>query len=301
MAKTPGKSDTNLPTDASVGVTAIVAVKNEAANIGRCLQALRPAREVFVVDSASEDNTDLEARKAGAKVIQFIWQRDYPKKRQWAIETLPITTEWILLVDADEVVTTPLWIEIQGAIRSGMHDAFLIKKQFHFLGRQMRYGGFSHSAVALFRKGCARFEHLLDKDPSGLDMEVHERLIVRGRLGHLSQSLVHRDFKGLEAYIERHNRYSTWEAELRLRLLLDGRYGLDSIDSNIFGNIQERRRALKRISIRMPFEPMLWFIYHYFIRFGFLEGRRGLVASQIRAYYVAQVRAKLYERLLGPR
>jgi hypothetical protein len=126
-------------------------------------------------------------------------------------------------------------------------------------------------------------------------MEVHERLIVDGRVASLYTPLIHEDFKGLDAYIDRHNRYSTWESALRHQFLQTGQYGQDSVRPRFFGNAQERRRFLKRIAIRMPGEPLLWFLYHYVFRLGFLEGRPGLIASRIRSDYIAQVRAKIYE------
>jgi hypothetical protein len=143
---------------------------------------------------------------------------------------------------------------------------------------------------------------LIDDPVDALDMEVHERLIVDGTIDALRTPLVHRDEKGLEAYIDRHNKYSTWEARVRLHLL-DGRTEAQTtLRASLFGNVQERRRFLKQIAIRTPGEPLLWFLYHYFLRLGILEGRPGLIASRIRAQYVSQARAKVYElRLLEKR
>ena len=174
------------------------------------------------------------------------------------------------------MIPDELWSEIATAIQDGPNlDAYFITKGFHFLGRRMAHGGFSHDAVLLFRTGKARFERILEDDAHGLDMEVHERLHVDGRIGRLGTPLIHEDFKGLEAYIARHNQYSTWEARLRYRYLQTGRYGEDAIAPRLFGDPQQRRRALKAIVIRLPFEHWLWFFYHYFFRLGFLEGRAG--------------------------
>ena len=129
----------------------------------------------------------------------------------------------------------------------------------------------------------------------GLDMEVHERVIVEGPVGRLQTPLIHEDFKGLAAYLDRHNRYSTWEATLRYRFLATGRYGKDTIRPKLFGNTQERRRFLKATIVKLPFEPWLWFFYHFIFKLGFLEGRGGLIASQIRSNYIRDVRAKMYE------
>ncbi len=277
-------------------ITVLIAAKEEEANIRRCLAALDPARRVVVVDSHSRDATVEVARAQGADVVQFNYQGGYPKKRQWALDTLDIDTDWVFLLDADEIVPLSLWEEITDEINGSVpREAYLITKGFHFLGRRLRHGGFSHEAVLLFRTGVARFEGLVDDPTHALDMEVHERLLVDGSVGRLDTPLIHEDFKDLEAYIDRHNRYSTWEARLRQMYLENGQYGSQTIKPNIFGNAQERRRFLKKIAVRIPFEPLWWFLYHYVLRLGFLEGRPGLIASRIRADYIAQVRAKMYE------
>jgi hypothetical protein len=126
-------------------------------------------------------------------------------------------------------------------------------------------------------------------------MEVHERLIVTGSVGSLKTPLVHEDFKGLEAYLDRHNHYSTWEATLRHEFLRTGRWGRESIRPRLIGNTQERRRFLKQLAMHLPGEPLVGFLYHFVFRLGFLEGRAGLIACRIRSDYIAQVRAKVYE------
>lgn len=281
-------------------ITVLIAARNEEANIGRCLAALAPAERIIVLDSQSIDRTEAIAVAGGAEVIQFHYRGDYPKKRQWALHAVPIKTEWVLLLDADEVVPETLWQEIQSALHNNATDAFFITKGFHFLGRAFRFGGFSHSAVLLFRRGKARFERLVEMADDSQDMEVHERLLVDGVIASLRIPLVHRDFKGLHAYIDRHNKYSTWEAHLRHQYLQNGAYGLDSVRAKLFGNVQERRRFLKRMALRLPCEPLLWFFYHFVLCLGFLHGRRGLIASQLRASYISHVRAKIVELRLEP-
>lgn len=274
----------------------MLAVRNEAVNLPRCLAALGPAQKIYVIDSHSTDATARIAEDAGAEVVQFDYRGGYPKKRQWAFDHLPICTPWIFLLDADEVVPEPLWREIASVIVApDAQDAYMIKKGFHFLGRRFRFGGFSHSAVLLIRTSRGRFEKLFDDDRQGLDMEVHERLIVDGPVGQLDTPLIHEDFKGLEAYIDRHNKYSTWEARVRHQYLTKGVYGQMTIRPRLLGNFQERRRFIKSLIVHLPCEHWLWFLYHYVICLGFLEGRPGLIASQIRASYIAQVRAKLHE------
>lgn len=282
-----------------IPVTVLIAAKNEALNLPKCLRALQPAEEVILLDSQSADGTPRIAKKLGAKVVQFKYKGGYPKKRQWALDHLKIKTPWVLLIDADEEVPEPLWEEISRVIQDGgSQQAYLIQKEFHFMGKRFRHGGFSFRAALLFKKGTAEFERLIEDEAGALDMEVHERLIVNGTIGKLSTPLIHNDFKGLEAYLDRHNKYSTWEAKVRWAFLKTGKYGQSGIGANLFGNVQERRRFLKKIAIRIPFEPLGWFLYHYFFRLGFLEGYGGLAASVIRAQYIFQVRAKIHEMKL---
>ena len=277
-------------------ITVLIAAKNEAANLPRCLSSLSPVKRVVLLDSHSTDGTVELARNASIEVVQFNYEGGYPRKRQWALENLAVETPWIFLLDADELVPGALWREIEKELSQHNDlDAYLIKKGFHFLGRRMRFGGFSFSAVLLFRKGKVHFERLLEDTSDGLDMEVHERVIVNGKIGRLRTPLIHEDFKGLEAYIDRHNKYSTWEAKLRRQFMGSGVYGIQSITPRFFGNAQERRRLLKVIIMRMPFEAQVWFLYHYLFHLGFLEGRAGLIACQIRASYISQVRAKVFE------
>lgn len=280
-------------------ITVLIAVKNEALNLPKCLSALTPAERVVLIDSDSTDRTAQIAKVHNAQVVQFSYTHAYPKKRQWALDNLAIDTPWVFLLDADEVMTDDLWKEISSVIESpNPKAAYLIEKAFHFLGKRFRFGGFSFYAVLLLRAGRGRFEELAVDPCSNLDMEVHERIMVDGEIGVLKNPVLHEDFKGLQAYIDRHNKYSSWEADLRLRYLDSGQYGDSAVQPKLFGNSQERRRFLKKLVLKMPFEHWVWFVYHYFIRLGFMEGRRGLIACQIRASYIAQTNAKVYEMRL---
>ena len=283
-------------------ITVIIAARNEEANIERCLSSLSPAERVLLIDSNSSDKTVPIARECGAEIYEFKYKGGYPKKRQWALDYLPISTEWVFLIDADEAVPEKLWKEISRTInRKDAADAYLITKGLHFLGRRFRFGGFSHSAILLFRKGKAHFEKLFVAPADSQDMEVHERMLVDGSIRKLNTPLIHEDFKGLEAYITRHNFYSTWEAQHRFHFLKTGNWGEESVHPKLFGNTQERRRWLKKLMLRLPCEPLLWFAYHFIFRFGFLEGRAGLIASQLRARHFSQARAKFYELKLKNR
>jgi len=290
------------PPRGSVAVTVLVAARNEAANIARCVASAAPARRIVVIDSDSADGTSDIAAAHGAEVHQFHYEPGSPKKRQWALDTLAFDTDWVFLLDADEQMPPALWHEIEAVLAGPpQHQAYFARKGFHFLGQRFRFGGFSFDAVLLINRQHAKFERLSYDADDRLDMEVHERVIVDGSIGRLATPVIHDDFKNLQAYVARHNAYSTWEARMRHRFVQTGRWGQERVTARLWGNAQERRRFLKYVAVRVPGEPLLWFLYHYVVRGGFLEGRRGLIASRIRANYIADVRAKMYEMTLPQR
>ncbi|MCH6257391.1 glycosyltransferase family 2 protein [Puniceicoccaceae bacterium K14] len=277
-------------------ITVVIAAKNEEANMPKCLASLKPAEKVILADSGSSDRTAEIADSFGAEVVQFNYAGGYPKKRQWILNTISIETSWVFMVDADEEIPRELWLEIEREILStNPAVGYMINKGFHFMGNKFKFGGFSHPAVLLWRSGQGTFEETLATEANQQDMEVHERVVISGEIRSLKHHLVHNDFKGLHAYYDRHNKYSTWEAALRYQFIENGHWGKSKVKAKLFGNSQEFRRFLKKFIIALPFEPWVWFVYHYLIQLGFLEGQRGLIASQIRREYIRQVRSKVFE------
>ena len=183
-------------------VSVLVPVRNEARNLPRCLQSLAEVGEVYVIDSQSTDDTAAIAESHGAKVVQFHYAGGWPKKRQWAMDTLSLAYDWILLLDADEVLTTELVNEIRGALQDPGVDGHYIRLQMYFLGRILRHGDASFRKLSLFRKGRGRFEcRLQDQDASMADMEVHEHVVVDGPTAELRNPMVHHNVDSLSRYI----------------------------------------------------------------------------------------------------
>jgi glycosyltransferase involved in cell wall biosynthesis len=272
-------------------VTVIIPVRNEARNLPRCLAALRDVGEIYVVDSQSTDETCSIAESSGAKVVQFHYQGGWPKKRQWAMDTLPIAFDWILLLDADEVLTAELAAEIRTAIKNPDVAAYRICLQMYFLGKLLRHGDASFWKVSLFRKGRARFEcRLKDQDRSMADMEVHEHVMADGPTAALRHPLVHHNVESLSRYIQKHNEYSNWEAQV---LLQEAEVG--EMRADFFGTQAQRRRWLKRRLYRLPGSPLLLFFYRYVFRFGFLDGIPGLIYCGFQAVQMFHTKAKIYE------
>jgi len=273
-------------------VSVIVPARNEAHNLRRCLESLKDVGEVYLVDSQSTDDTIRIAESYGARVVQFHYLGGWPKKRQWAMDTLPLAYDWILLLDADEVLTPELSVEIQRAIQDPHIDGYYIALEMYFLGRHLRHSGASFWKLSLFRKGRGRYEcRLQDQNASMADMEVHEHVIVDGPTRRLRCPLVHHNVESLDRYIQKHNEYSNWEA----RVWLDGNAGNDEIQPSLWGTQAQRRRWLRRHFLGLPGSPVLFFLYKYFARFGFLDGVPGLIYCVFQSIQFFHVKAKIYE------
>src|SRR5262249_5078301 len=124
---------------ADLPITVIIPVRNEAQNLPQCLKSLAGLGEVIVVDSLSNDNTCEIARQHGARVVQFHYHGGWPKKRQWALDNLPLEYKWVLLLDADEALTPELKQEIRAALLNPRVNGYWIKLEMHFLQRRLRH------------------------------------------------------------------------------------------------------------------------------------------------------------------
>jgi glycosyltransferase involved in cell wall biosynthesis len=282
-------STTKLP------VSVIVAARNEARNLPHCLESLRDAGEVYVVDSQSTDATPEIARSFGAKVVQFHYQGGWPKKRQWAMDTLPLAFEWILLLDADESLTPELVKEIRRAVENPAINGYYISLRMYFLGRVLRHSDASFWKLSLFRRGKGRYEcRLKDQDASMADMEVHEHVVVEGATARLASPIIHRNVESLSRYIQKHDEYSNWEA----RVWVDGEENPE-LRPQLFGTQAQRRRWLKRKFLSLPGSPALFFAYKYLLGLGFLDGVPGLIYCGFQAVQVFHIKSKMVELRLA--
>lgn len=273
-------------------VTAIVAARNEARNLPRCLESLRDVAEVYVIDSQSTDATVQIAESYGAHVVQFHYQGGWPKKRQWAMESLPLSNDWIFLVDADEALSSELSAEIRQAIQNPDFDGYYIALRMFFLGRELRHCGASFYKLSLFRRGKGRFEcRLREQNQSMADMEVHEHVVVQGRTAKLRHPLLHHNVESVSHYIRKHDEYSNWEA----RVWFSGGGNSTDLPPALFGSQAQRRRWLRKRFFFVPGSPVVLFAYKYFFRLGFLDGIPGLIYCWFQAVQFFHVKAKIYE------
>lgn len=273
-----------------VPISVLVPIKNEAENLSRCLDSVSWADEIFVVDSQSTDDSIRIAEKHGARTVQFEFNGIWPKKKNWALENLPFRHEWVLILDADEVLPPEAGAEIGAAIANSQGIVgYWINRRFFFLGRWLKHAYYPNWNLRLFRHSLGRYEKLTDAATESGDNEVHEHVIVQGPTARLRAEMDHYAFPSVEVFLEKHNRYSNWEA----RVAVDG-YLAKSAGALSHGRVGMRRR-LKLLSQRLPFRPWLRFLYVYIWQKGFLDGRDGYYFARLHATYEFLCVVKTYE------
>ncbi|HEY9853923.1 MAG TPA: glycosyltransferase family 2 protein [Leptolyngbyaceae cyanobacterium] len=294
-----------IATPSKIPVSVLIPAKNEEANLPACLSSVAMADEVFVVDSQSKDRTVEVAESYGAKVVQFHFNGRWPKKKNWGLKNLPFRNEWVLIVDCDERITPELWAEIAEAIQNTNYNGYYLNRKVYFLGTWIKHGGrYPDWNLRLFKHEKGEYENLKTEDvPNTGDNEVHEHVILQGNVGYLKNDILHIDFRDIYQWLERHNRYSNWEARLYLNFLL-GKDDLETIDDNldpvthflkIIQNPVQRKRFLRKVWVWLPFKPTLRFIISYIFQLGFLDGKAGYIYARLISQYEYQIGVKLYE------
>ena len=263
-----------------VPVSVIVPIINEAANLPRCLDCVKWADEIFVVDSESTDDSIAIARQHGAKVVQFEFNGTWPKKKNWALENVRFRNEWVFVLDADEVLPPQAEAEFAKAIAEARDIAgYWINRRFMFMGRWLRHAYYPNWNLRLFRHPLGRYEKLTDAPTNSGDNEVHEHVLVNGRTAKLQVEIDHYAFPSIDVFVEKHNRYSNWEARVAADTLLH------SSSEKISSQTVDRRRKLKNLSQHLPFRPLLRFLYVYVWQKGFLDGAEGYYFARLHGFY----------------
>ena len=275
----------------SVPVSILIPIKNEAANLPRCLASVAWADEIFVVDSQSTDGSQQIAEQHGAKVVQFEFNGIWPKKKNWALENLPFKHDWVFILDADEVMPPDSESEFR-AIVTGAGSTiagYWINRRFMFMGKWLRHAYYPNWNLRLFKHRLGRHEKLTDVDTQSGDNEVHEHVVVEGPTARLRCEMDHYAFPSVAVFVEKHNRYSNWEARVALDRYL--RAGSGHLQK---GNVGMRRK-LKQWSQMLPFRGLLRFLYVYIAQGGFLDGREGFYFARLHGFYEFLSVAKTYE------
>ena len=270
-------------------ISVIILTCDEAGNIVACLDSVSWSDDVILVDSNSSDDTTAvaRARREDLRIFENPFS-DFGQQRNWALDHCDPKHDWILFLDADERVTPELREQMVDAVDSGRAEVgyFLCYRNM-FLGQWLKRCTFFPSwQLRLLRHGEVRYE----KAGHG------QREVTEGPLGFLDQPYDHFGFsKGIAAWIERHNRYSTEEAEYFSALAGQPL----RIHETFSRNALVRRRAVKRLAARLPARPLVRFLYTYFFRLGFLDGSAGWTFCQLQLAHELNLSAKQRELRLS--
>ena len=240
-------------------LSVVIITRNEEQNIRRCLESVKFADEIIVIDSNSTDKTREIAEILGAKVFILPWEGFGPAKQ----EGVKLATgEWILSIDADEEVPADLAEEIEDRINlSNGIGGFYLKRKTMFLGKWILHSGWYPGYVLrLFQKNAGNFDNAI----------VHEKVEMKGLVGYLNGDLLHYSYPDLETYFSKFNRYTTLGAE------------------------EAFTAGKKAGSIDIIIKPPVSFVKHYIVRQGFRDGLEGFILSVLSAVAVLVKYAKLY-------
>lgn len=268
-------------------VTAIVLTLNEAANIEACLKSVGGfCKRVVVIDSGSTDRTVEIAKRYDADVFfhEFTY---YAAQYNWGVDNAGIDTKWTLRLDADERFTPEVCAHSEKLMAEHADDdvnGIVMESDFFFLGRQMKHGGSKKRKIMLFKTGKGRIE---DRK-----RDAHT-ILSEGRTLAIRERYLHYDFKDLTSYIARYN----WYAIRELQDFIAYEKGA-AFDVNTDEQLRKHRKKKFTIYYRAPmfFRAWLWFVYNYYFRLGFLDGREGYLYHYFESYwYRFLVDAKIYE------
>lgn len=271
---------------AKIPVTVVIPVKNEEKNLPNCLAALGAYDEVVIVDSGSTDRTEAIAREWGADYLLFEWNGQFPKKRNWYLMNHQPRHDWVLFLDADEVVNPAFDAALRTAIASGNHVGYWLNYTNYFLGQRLDHG-VAQRKLALFRKDAGLYERIDEQGWSKLDMEIHEHPVLNGSIGEITPRIDHRDFQGLEKFLTRHIDYAKWETQ---------RVGLMRAGAGMSDKVLTGRQNFKYRNIGKFWFPAFYFLFNYIVKLGFLDGGAGFQHSFYKFWYFQTIRQMMREQ-----
>ncbi len=271
-------------------LSVVILTKNEEANLPATLASLRELdAEVFVVDSYSTDRTVAIAQQAGCKVFEHPFENQ-AQQLNWALQNLPITTPWLMRLDADERLTPELVEELKQVLPQTPEDitGYQIKRRVFFMGRWIRHGGYYPTwLLRIWRTGLGRCEQR--------NMDEHI-VLSRGKIANLQHDIIDENQKGLSFWTDKHNRYADREVKDFLGVISNTND--DLLQGGQLSQASRRRWVKSNLYARSPlfFRALLYFLMRYTIGLGFLDGIEGLVFHFLQGFwYRFLVDAKIYE------
>lgn len=272
-------------------LTVIILTKNEESNIEKCIKSLNGiAERVVLIDSGSTDKTLEKAAKLGAESY-FHEFSNHASQLNWGLENIDISTEWVMRMDADEELTRELAEEIENklSVLDKKISGIFLRRRIYFMGRWIRHGGvYPTMILRIFRKNKAFCEQT--------DMDEHF-VLKEGASATFKYDFIDNNTKSLEWWINKHNWYSG--KEMSEYLSKKEKTFNDEVRPRLFGSQAERKRWFKYMFYYKT--PLMrrahwYFIYRYFFKLGFLDGKEGLIFHFLQGYwYRFLVDAKIYE------
>ena len=271
-----------MPLDLTIAIPA----RNEEKNILNCLHAIGKdfAQHICIIDSDSTDKTCAIAKEFGAEIINFTWNGQFPKKRNWFLRYHTPKTKWILFIDADEYLTMSFKEALGEALSKDDKVGYWLNYTIYFMGKKLK-GGYPLKKLALFRVGAGEYEEIDEQQWSKFDMEIHEHPILKGEIGFIKRKIDHQDFKGITHYMSKHSEYATWEAKRFIA----------SCNHKGKANWTWKQHIKYRLMQTVWLGPV-FFVGSYFIMGGIRDGGRGLAFAILKMSYFNQVYCKILEQ-----
>jgi len=265
----------------TVNISFLIPTKNEEKNLPHALASCSFADKVFVLDSGSTDSTPKIAKEYGASFHFHSWE-GYARQKNWGLDNLPIDTDWIFILDADEAITYSLRDEMISIATGKVSKdivGFYVNRYFVWEGREIRHCGYYPSwNLRFFRNGKARYE----------EREVHEHMVVDGPVGYLKGEMHHEDRRGRDYLLQKHLKYAELEAKEMHKIISGTTTG--GLKPSFFGNALERKRAIReRLWPYLPGRWILRFVYMYILEKGFLDGNAGLDMCLFMSRYEKEI------------
>ena len=260
-----------------IPISVIIMTKNDAINLPHCLPPLiQNFSDIHVVDSDSTDDTISIARDHGATVTNFKWNGQYPKKKQWCLDNIQTKHDWVLMIDADEIITDDFIAELQNFDLSS--DGYFIRSDMVWKDKHLKYGQ-KNNKLCLFKKSSFTYPVIDDLDIiGGWEVEGHYQPIATTshtpNIGQIKSPIIHHDRK--QQWHDRHNNYVTWEVEMTKR----DAWPRDPVFI---------REFIKDILRTSRLRPFIYFAYSYILKCGFMDGKMGADYAINRYRYNAHI------------
>ncbi len=263
-------------------ISILILTLNEEINIKDCLDSVAWSDDIVVLDSGSTDKTISLARKKHGRIVKRSFD-NWASHQNWAMKNIKFNHPWVFYLDADERMTPELKDELLSLAANSTRTevAYFCGRRNFFQGKWIKHAYPPSHILRFFKPKHVRFERLVNPTP-----------VISGSYGYLRNYFDHYNFsKGLEEWFAKHNRYSSFEASEGIKALNTP----ISLKGFLNSDPYERRKFLKALSFRMPFRPMLKFIYLYFLKRGFLDGTPGLVYCVLQSFYEFMITIKMRE------